>query len=109
MGELLPPYEDRLGRYGSVHGNRDAFLIAFAVVGAVSFRKIAHTNRAVLKYASVLGLLLFGLFAFLTHGLETTSASNGGFLTAMAVVFVPVINAALQRRMPPRPIIAGTW
>ena len=44
------------------------FLIAFAVVGAVSFRKIAHTNRAVLKYASVLGLLLFGLFAFLTHG-----------------------------------------
>ena len=84
------------------------FLIAFAVVGAVSFRKIAHTNRAVLKYASVLGLLLFGLFAFLTHGLETTSASNGGFLTAMAVVFVPIINAALQRRMPSRPIIAGT-
>ena len=84
------------------------FLIAFAVVGAVSFRKIAHTNRAVLKYASVLGLLLFGLFAFLTHGLETTSASNGGFLTAMAVVFVPIINAALQRRIPPRPIIAGT-
>lgn len=84
------------------------FLIAFAVVGAVSFRKIAHTNRAVLKYASVLGLLLFGLFAFLIHGLETTSASNGGFLTAMAVVFVPIINAALQRRMPPRPIIAGT-
>lgn len=85
------------------------FLIAFAVVGAVSFRKIAHTNRAVLKVASVLGLLLFGLFAFLTHGLETTSASNGGFLTAMAVVFVPIINAALQRRIPPRPIIAGTF
>ena len=74
----------------------------------MSFRKIAHTNRAVLKYASVLGLLLFGLFAFLIHGLETTSASNGGFLTAMAVVFVPIINAALQRRIPPRPIIAGT-
>lgn len=84
------------------------FLIAFAVVGAVSFRKIAHTNRAVLKYAAVLGLLLFGLFAFLTHGLETTSASNGGFLTAMAVVFVPIINAALRHRMPPRPILAGT-
>ena len=84
------------------------FLIAFAVVGVVSFRKIAHTNRAVLKCAAVLGLLLFGLFAFLTHGLETTSASNGGFLTAMAVVFVPIINAVLQRRVPPRPIIAGT-
>ncbi len=84
------------------------FLIAFVIVGALSFRKIAHTNATILKRAAVLGLLLFGLFAFLMHGLQSTSASNGGFLTAMSVVFVPLLNAVLKRRAPARAVRIGT-
>ncbi len=84
------------------------FLIAFVIVGALSFRKIAHTNATILKRAAVLGLLLFGLFAFLMHGLQSTSASNGGFLTAMSVVFVPLLNAVLKRRAPARAVCMGT-
>ena len=83
------------------------FLIAFGIVGALSFRKIAHTDLAILKRAAVLGLLLFGLFAFLMHGLQSTTASNGGFLTAMSVVFVPLLNALLKRAMPARSVLVG--
>lgn len=83
------------------------FLIAFGIVGVLSFRKIAHTDLAILKRAAVLGLLLFGLFAFLMHGLQSTTASNGGFLTAMSVVFVPLLNALLKRTVPARSVLAG--
>ncbi len=83
------------------------FLIAFGIVGVLSFRKIAHTDAAILKRAAVLGLLLFGLFAFLMHGLQSTTASNGGFLTAMSVVFVPLLNALLRRSMPARSVLVG--
>ncbi len=83
------------------------FLIAFGIVGVLSFRKIAHTDLAILKRAAVLGLLLFGLFAFLMHGLQSTTASNGGFLTAMSVVFVPLLNALLKRVVPARSVLVG--
>lgn len=83
------------------------FLIAFGIVGVLSFRKIAHTDLVILKRAAVLGLLLFGLFAFLMHGLQSTTASNGGFLTAMSVVFVPLLNALLKRAMPARSVLVG--
>ena len=84
------------------------FLIAFVVVGLLFFRRVAHTNLAIIKRAAVLGLFLFGLFAFLMHGLQTTSASNGGFLTAMSVVFVPLLNAIIKHRAPGRALIVGT-
>ena len=45
---------------------------------------------------AVLGLFLFGLFAFLMHGLQTTSASNGGFLTSTTVVLVPIFPCGDQ-------------
>ncbi len=49
---------------------------------------------------AVLGLFLFGLFAFLMHGLQTTSASNGGFLTSTTVVLVPIFHAVIKKKMP---------
>ena len=45
---------------------------------------------------AVLGLFLFGLFAFLMHGLQTTSASNGGFLTSTTVVLVPIFHGVIR-------------
>lgn len=83
------------------------FCIAFLVVAVVFWRKVAATRPKTLARGAMLGSLLFGLFAFLTHGLETTTSSNGGFLTAMTVVLVPVFRAVLLRRLPPRAVTAG--
>ena len=84
------------------------FLLAFGAVGCVSLKKMRRTSGAVLARASILGLFLFGLFSCLMHGLRSTSASNGGFLTALSVVFVPLLNAAMRRRMPARFTLVGT-
>lgn len=83
------------------------FGIAFLVVGAIFFRRLGKTRPSTLARAAVLGLLMFALFGFLMTGIGQTSASNAGFLTSLAVVFVPIINAALRRRAPGARMTAG--
>ena len=83
------------------------FGIAFVVVAAIFFRRLRQTRLSTLVRAAVLGLLMFALFGFLMTGIEGTSASNAGFLTSLAVVFVPVINAVLCRRAPGARMTAG--
>ena len=83
------------------------FGIAFVVVGAIFFRRLGKTRVSALARAAVLGLLMFALFGFLMTGIGQTSASNAGFLTSLAVVFVPIINAALRRRAPGARMTAG--
>jgi drug/metabolite transporter (DMT)-like permease len=57
--------------------------------------------------ASVLGVFLFGAFAFQTLGLKYTTASNTAFVTGMNVIFVPLINALLFKVRIPNPVWAG--
>lgn len=48
----------------------------------------------------MLGTLLFGVFIFITIGVNHTSASNAGFLVSLAVIFVPLIYSILVKRLP---------
>ena len=50
-------------------------------------------NLRTLGYGSILGLLLFGVFAFLVPGMKYTTASNAGFLVGIVSVFVPVVHS----------------
>lgn len=83
------------------------FSLAFAAVALLFLPQLRRTTRRTLRHAAVLGLLLFGVFAFLLHGMETTTASNAGFLTSTTVVLVPLLNALLRRRPPEGPIALG--
>ena len=83
------------------------FGIAFVVVAAIFSRRLAKTRVSTLVRAAVLGALMFALFGFLMTGIGQTSASNAGFLTSLAVVFVPVINAVVRRRAPGARMTAG--
>lgn len=84
------------------------FLIAFLAVAAIFFPKLKYTTGRVLGVSSILGLFLFGIFAFLLHGMETTTASNAGFLIGSTVVIVPILNALLSKKIPENRIILGT-
>ena len=75
------------------------FLIAFFAVSLLFREKIKQTTPRTLLRGSILGLFLFGLFAFLIHGMQTTSTSNAGFLTSTTVVLVPVFHALITRRL----------
>lgn len=72
------------------------FGIAFIAVSLLFFKKLKKTTKRVMMKGAVLGLFLFGLFAFLMHGLQTTSASNGGFLTSTTVALEPVFSAVFS-------------
>ncbi|GGG59775.1 EamA family transporter [Paenibacillus radicis (ex Gao et al. 2016)] len=64
-------------------------------------------NRKILKYASISGALLTGIFGMLLYGVMNTSATSAGFLTSTTVVMVPIIQAFLERKLPSRKIIVG--
>ena len=94
----IPPFSMVALRFG----------LALAAVALLFRRRLRGTTASALACGAVLGLLLFGVFGFLMYGLETTSASAAGFLTSTTVVFVPVLQALLLKRLPPFRVAAGT-
>lgn len=83
------------------------FALAALMVGIYTFRDIRATSRASLKAGVILGLLLGGGFALQTVGLVQTTASKAGFLTGTMVVFTPLLQLAIERRMPSKGNIIG--
>ena len=82
------------------------YLMAFrfsvaAVVLYVFFRsKMKSFTKRELVGGSVVGFILFTAFAAQTYGLNYTTASKQGFLTAVYVILVPFMYWALYRRKP---------
>lgn len=66
-------------------------------------------DRKTLYYGAVTGILLYGVFLFLLHGLNYLSASTTGFLQSTAVIIVPVLHGMIRRKMPERQIITGVF
>lgn len=83
------------------------FGIAFIAVAALFFRQLKRSTGRTLAYSALLGGFLFAVFAFLMHGLETTTASSAGFLTSTTVVLVPVFHALLSRKLPDGAVLVG--
>lgn len=76
----------------------------------VSGRRLHH-DRAVLIAAALSTLFLFLGYLLQTVGLAYTTASNSAFLTALYVVFVPLILLRVDRRVVLATVIAvvGLW
>lgn len=83
------------------------FGIAFLLSGLVFRRRLIHADYKTIKYAFLLGSILFSVFASVTFGVKSTSASNAGFLVSLTVIFVPLLIAILLRKMPEKKIILG--
>ncbi len=78
------------GQLGSVFFfNAARFLLAGLILLAVSAR--TRITRRQLLWVTVAGTILFLGSAFQQAGLLTTTASNGGFITSLYVVIVPVV------------------
>jgi drug/metabolite transporter (DMT)-like permease len=88
--ERVPPYG-----FNSVR-----FLLAGAALGAVAVPALRRLSGQGLRHGAVLGVALFGGYAFQTVGLQHTTASNAGFVTGMFVVFTPLLSAVVLRRAP---------
>ncbi|MBI5646070.1 MAG: DMT family transporter [Ignavibacteriae bacterium] len=83
------------------------FALAACIVGIYTWRDIRASTRESLRAGLMLGVMLGGGFALQTVGLVETTASKAGFLTGTLVVFTPLLQMAVERRMPTWGNLAG--
>ncbi len=81
-----------------------ALIILLPFIGKI-FKK---SSKELLIGGCVLGIFYFLGFAFQTAGLKYTSATKSGFFTGMFVVFTPVFQMIIERRIPSKESIIGT-
>lgn len=77
------------------------FMLAVMFIMPVCLVKGKHLDLETIKQGGVMGLFLFGAYAFQTVALLYTSASNTGFLTGLNVVMVPLFSSFLLRQRTP--------
>lgn len=83
------------------------FGIAFAITFIIFFKRVAKVDSRAIGYSALIGLILFGVFTAIMYGLKTTTVSSAGFLTSTTVIFVPIVQSLITRKIPNLPIIAG--
>ncbi|WP_069649869.1 DMT family transporter [Caloranaerobacter ferrireducens] len=88
--DKIPPFHLLLGR----------FFIASLTLFLFSTKKVLKIEKEDLKIGSILGLLIFAVYALYILGLERTSASKSGFLAALSVLFIPIFESFIKKRMP---------
>lgn len=74
------------------------FALAGLCVAAFWAVRRDRAGAGLLRDGGLLGLAMFGGYALQTFGLRLTTASRSGFLTGLAVLFVPFLARFLFRR-----------
>jgi len=82
------------------------FWVATAFMAAFTLRRRRRGDSPVAA-GGLIGLALFGGYAFQTTGLMFTTAARAGFITGLSVCIVPLLAAILWRRRPPAASLAG--
>lgn len=76
------------------------FSIATILLGIFSYKKLLKATKEDLKAGIIIGIFLFGGFAFQTIGLQYTEAGKQAFITATYVVMVPFIYWGISKKKP---------
>ena len=82
--------------------NAFRFLVAFAVLGAVYFRKFRRISHKTLLYSLLIGCSLVMVYTCYVYGLMHTSISNAGFICALPVIFTPLLELVIYHKIPNR-------
>lgn len=85
--------------------NAFRFLGAFVVAGILAFKNLKNVSRETLKYSVLIGTVLVFVYAGATFGVKYTTLSNSGFLCALTVIFVPLIEIIFLRKRVEKKII----
>lgn len=82
--------------------NAFRFLVAFAVLAVIYFRRLRHISRRTWLYSFLIGSSLAMVYTCYVYGLTRTSISNAGFICALPVIFTPLLELAVFRKKPNR-------
>ncbi|WP_379152778.1 DMT family transporter [Paenibacillus sp. sgz5001063] len=96
-----------LGSLGEFNLIALRFGLAFILAAILFHKRFKAIDATTLKYGALLGFLLLGVFTCITFGLKTTTTSNAGFLVALTVIFVPMIDVLVFRKKIAPPQIFG--
>ncbi len=85
------------------------FVLATAIVYVSLFKWIGTISKKEFFNGALVGTILFLAFTAQTVGLQYTTASKQGFLTATYVVMVPFMYLALYKKMPKLKVFLGSF
>lgn len=83
------------------------FLIATVVLAPFAWRRPGRWAREEVTLGVGAGGFLAAAYLLQTFGLRSTPSATSAFITYLLVVFVPVMVAVLDRRLPERRIVVG--
>jgi drug/metabolite transporter (DMT)-like permease len=106
FGTTFVVVKDAVEKAGPVPFLAVRFLIGAALVVPFARRRPALGPGGV-RAAVLCGLALLAGYVFQTVGLQYVSSSVSAFITYMLVLMVPLLSAAVLRRPPRAPTIAG--
>ena len=78
------------------------FLLAFAFLAVLFWRRLLHIDRRTLLSGLAMGGIYFCVMTAELTALKTVETSTVSFVTNTAVVIVPLVQAVLSRRWPER-------
>ena len=87
--------------------NAFRFLVSFAALGAVYVRKMRRISRKTLRYAVLIGASLVMVYTCYVYGIMHTTISNAGFICALPVIFTPLLELVVLRKLPSRRFAAA--
>ncbi len=76
------------------------FFIATILFGIITYKSIKSLSVQAFVSGSILGLLLYAGFVLQTYGLTITTASKSAFITGLMVVFAPLLQIIIQKKLP---------
>lgn len=76
------------------------FLIGFAVLALVYFRRLRHISGKTWLYSGLIAVSLTMVYVCYVYGIMHTSLSNAGFICALPVIFTPLLELVVFRKKP---------
>lgn len=85
------------------------FTLGSLIFGTVFFRHLRSIKVPALRKGGILGVLLGVGLALQTYGLQITTASKSAFITGMMVIFTPIAQLLIERRLPKPGNVIGVF
>jgi len=76
------------------------FSIATLLLLPFVFKILRNVNKQTIVAGSILGIFYFTGFAAQSIGLNLTTATKSGFITGTFVVFIPILQLVIEKRIP---------
>src|ERR1035437_354756 len=83
------------------------FSVAAILILPFVFGRLKRLDASAIKGGLILGLLYFGGFTAQTLGLKYTSAIKSAFITGTFVIFTPLFQILIEKKLPSKGNIIG--